>query len=94
MGLTIAGATALGWAAGAGAQQQTNVPPDPKFSPLIQPAGVVTSQCPLPLAHVNVGSTVASGDWVELQRTACRGSCVAYTVRLVRSAGVETGMSR
>ncbi len=74
--------TALGWPAAASAQQQTDTPPDPKSSPLIQPSGVVASQCPQPLAHVNVGSTVASGDWVELQRTACQGSCVAYTVRL------------
>ena len=76
-------------AAGASAQQQLDAPPDARSSPLIQPADVVQTQCPEPLAHVPAGSSVGSGDWVELQRSACRGSCPAYTVRLYGSGAVE-----
>jgi hypothetical protein len=35
-----------------------------------------------------VGSTVSSGDWVDLQRQGCLGSCPAYTVRLYGSGTV------
>jgi hypothetical protein len=64
------------------AQQQTNTPPSDQNSPLVQPAGVLQSECPQPLAHVPAGSTVSIGDWVELRRTGCYGTCPAYTVRL------------
>jgi hypothetical protein len=36
-----------------------------------------------------VGSTVTSGDWVELQRQGCLGFCPAYTVRLYGSGVVS-----
>ena len=71
------------------AQQQGQLPPDPQDSPLVQPAGVVQSHCPQPLAHVPPGSTVSSGDWVELQRTRCNGSCPVYTVRLYGNGTVQ-----
>ena len=73
----------------AGAQQQGNAPPDSGNSPLVQPADVVQSRCPQPLAHVAPGSTVTSGDWVELTRTGCGGRCPNYTVRLFASGAVN-----
>jgi len=58
-------------------------------NPYVQPAGVVTTGCPQPLAHQTPGSTVTSGDWVELQRTGCLGACPAYTVRLYAGGSVR-----
>jgi hypothetical protein len=71
------------------AQQQTNAPPPAASSPFIQPPDVVQNDCPQPLAHRPPGSTVTSGDWVELQRTGCYGICPAYTVRLYASGAVH-----
>jgi hypothetical protein len=71
------------------AQQQTNTPPLDQNSPLVQPAGVVQSGCPQPLAHRTPGSTVSSGDWVELERTGCHGVCSDYRVRLYGNGTVN-----
>jgi hypothetical protein len=71
------------------AQQQTNAPPPAASSPLVQPPDVVQNDCPQPLAHRPPGSTVSSGDWVELQRTGCYGTCPAYTVRLYAGGTVH-----
>ena len=72
--------------------QQPALPAPPTQTlpnPLVQSPDVVMSQCPQPLPNVPPGSTVTSGDWVELQRTPCKGDCPAYTVRLYGSGQVR-----
>jgi hypothetical protein len=53
------------------------------------PADARASSCPQPLEHVLPGSSVSSGDFVEVQRTRCYGTCPAYTVRLDASGAVR-----
>jgi hypothetical protein len=56
-------------------------------------AGSNPSGCPDPTAPIYPGSgansAVATGDYVELERTRCRGTCPAYTVRINADGTVQ-----
>ncbi len=58
-------------------------------NPFVLPAGTRLVGCPQPLAHITPGSTVSSGDWVELERNGCAGACADYRVRLNANGTVE-----